>query len=41
MNQIILKNKILQQAIDTNEIKTEGKKDALNQLLSFIDTFDF
>lgn len=39
LNQI--KNETLQQSSDNNKIKIEGNKEALNQLLGLIDSFDF
>ncbi|MBA4696603.1 MAG: MBL fold metallo-hydrolase [Legionella sp.] len=41
LNQIILKQKTIESTQAHNELKIEGKQDALKQLLSFIDNFDF
>lgn len=41
LNQILLKNTTLADAIKNNQIKINGKSDSLTQLLSFMDSFDF
>ncbi len=41
LNQIILKQTTLEDAIHHNKLTIQGDKDALNKLLSLMDTFDF
>lgn len=41
LNQILLKQKTVQQAIDNKDITIEGDANKLTQLLSMIDSFDF
>jgi alkyl sulfatase BDS1-like metallo-beta-lactamase superfamily hydrolase len=41
LNLIILRQLTLQQAIENKKIQINGKQDALNQLLGYLDNFDF
>lgn len=41
LNQIILKQKTVESTLTNNELKIAGNQDALQQLLSLIDNFDF
>jgi alkyl sulfatase BDS1-like metallo-beta-lactamase superfamily hydrolase len=41
LNDILLKKNNMQDAIKNNAIKIEGKKDSLEQLMNFVDNFDF
>lgn len=41
LNQIILKQKTIESTYANNELKIDGNKDSLTQLLGFIDNFDF
>lgn len=41
LNQIILKETTLQKAVDSGDVKIAGSQEKLNEMLSYLDSFDF